>query len=134
MATQPTLGGSPLGILHNLPTTKGTFPSADGGYTIKKEYRGGSYEMANGSMTVDLVQSGLKRVVTFAWQHISETARDNIDSALASMGTGSATLVIPEGDSFNVTLNLDLTLPTWISTPGADGNMYYSGSVVLREV
>jgi len=90
--------------------------------------------MADGSITVDLVQSGVKRVVTFAWQHISETARDNIDSALNSMGTGSATLVIPEGDSFSVTLGVDLQLPTWVATPGADGNMYYSGSVILREV
>ena len=122
--TQPTLGGSAL-----------PWPQNENGYQVRYEYRGGVSVMADGSLSFDLVATGLKRVITLTWINISETDRDTVMTRLAALGTSSDTLVTPENDSITVTLDDGMTLPTW-STVGAKGNsvMLYSGSVTLREV
>lgn len=122
--TQPTLGGSAL-----------PWPQHEGGYELEYEYRGGAHTMADGSVTYDLVASGMKRVITLTWINISQTDRDTVMTRLTSLGLGSATLVPPEGGSITVTLDENMSLPRWTSI-GARGNtvLLYTGSVRLREV
>lgn len=125
--TQPTLGGSAL-----------PWPQHDGGYQVRYEYRGGVMQMANGALNFDLVATGSKRVITLTWIHLSATDRDTVMTRLSSLGTSSATLVTPENASITVTLDENMTLPTWntIGVPDGSGgqNLRYTGSVTLREV
>ena len=88
--TQPTLGGSAL-----------PWPQNENGYQVRYEYRGGVSVMADGSLSFDLVATGLKRVITLTWINISETDRDTVMTRLAALGTSSDTLVTPENDSIH---------------------------------
>lgn len=125
--TQATLGGSAF-----------PWPQRDGGYQVRYEYRGGVAVMADGSLNFDLVASGSKRVITLTWVHLTETDRNTVMTRLSSLGTSSATLVSPENDSITVTLDDNMTLPTWATIGVSDGSggqdLRYSGSVTLREV
>lgn len=121
--TQPTLGGSAL-----------PWPQHDGGYQVRYEYRGGVAKMINGNLNFDLVATGSKRVITLTWLHLTSTDRDTVMTRLSSLGTSSATLVTPENASITVTLDENMTLPTWTAILVAGASLRYSGSVTLREV
>lgn len=125
--TQPTLDGNAL-----------PWPQQDGGYQVRYEYRGGASVMADGSMLYDLVASGAKRVITLTWVHLDEDDRNTVMTELAALGTASLPLANPEGDTVTVTLDENMTLPTWATVGVPDGsggqNLRFSGSVTLREV
>lgn len=125
--TQPTLGGSSL-----------PWPQHDGGYQVRYEYRGGGAKMINGNLNFDLVATGSKRVITLTWVHLTEAERDTVMTRLSSLGTSSATLKTPEwasvADDIIVTLDDNMTLPTWTAVLVAGASLRYSGSVTLREV
>lgn len=122
--TTVTLGGTTLPGLYY-----------DGGYTERKAYRGAAAVMVDGSINVDLVATGAKRNPQLTWTNIDEDDKDTVDTALAAVVTnGYAELVTPNNETFNVTLDENLTLPTWTSILAAGGILLWSGSVTLREV
>lgn len=122
--TTVTLGGTTLPALYY-----------SSGYVERKAYRGATSIMADGSVSIDLVATGAKRNPQLTWTNIVEADKDTIDTALAAIVTnGSAELYTPNGENFNVTLDENMTLPTWTSILAAGGILLWSGSVTLREV
>ena len=129
-----------------LNSTDLPWPQQDGGYQIEYEYRGEVVEMADGSHNIDLVASGLKRVVTLTWVNISQTDKNTIQTILGTVGTSSTTLKTVENESFSVTLPTIKPVIRWTSIGTPNGSAYnagspaahisqvYSGSLVLREV
>lgn len=122
--TQPVLASQ------NLP-----FPSPDG-YREQVEYRGGSSEMADGTIVYDLVNATAKHIFVFRWQNLTATQRGYVETAYASIKTSysSSNFVAPTGTTYTVTRDPGQRQLEWQAQITAAGNLVWSGELRLREV
>lgn len=89
MATQPTLGGVGL-----------PYPSS---YSERVSYRGGSSEMADGTVAFDLVSTSQKREFTLGWKGLTDAQRGAVLGGYAAVQSASATFLSPANTSYTVT-------------------------------
>lgn len=90
-----------------------TLPQVDAdGYTETPELRGATTEMVSGALATDLVNASVKRRFELSWRTLTEAEVTSIVSAWSTMITsGSASFTSPNGGSYTVTHDDQLTLP-----------------------
>lgn len=113
MATTPALGGT------TLPQV-----SATDGYTETLDYRGGMRRMANGSVTIDLVASSVKRKFRLTWPGLTDAQKGTVTTAFATIDDSSASFTAPTGTSYTVTRDPD--------SPGLTFDSYMQGGGAMR--
>ena len=119
MATTPILGGV-------------TLPEPYGETQEAAAYRGGSMEMADGSLRHFLVASGLKRTVTLRWRMLTDAEKTTVETAFATLATGSAQLTLPDGRVLTVQrANEGGLVWDWTLTPAG---WRYATTMELREL
>lgn len=112
-----------------------TLPQVEAdGYEETPELRGATTEMLSGALATDLVSASVKRRFSLSWRLLSEAQITNIVSAWSTMiTTGSASFTSPNGGSYTVTHDDQLTLPiTWqrVTVSGLTGDV----TLRLRQV
>lgn len=119
MATAPVLASQTL-----------AHPSA---YEVTVTFRGGVTELASGAQSVDLVQSGAKRLFYLEWSALTGTQRSTLETAFAAIKNTSASFTDPDGATHTVTRDGDAQLAfRYIRVAG--GGFRYAASLRLREV
>lgn len=124
MATQaPALGG------YTLASVK-----ADDGFMRTPTVRGGSIIMADGSARFENVQSGVKYEFALRWDALTDTQRDTVISAFATLLTGytSNNFTDIQGNTYTVTRMPD-QYPEFAPTLTASG-LRWKTELKLREV
>jgi hypothetical protein len=89
VATIPKLGAT------TLP------PPSDQDYT--PEYRGGTLQMADGSIVHDLVDANARTRFTLRWKLLTKTQKDSLLTAYATIKNTTATYISIENTSHTVT-------------------------------
>lgn len=99
--------------------------------------RGASRGMADGTMSTDLVASGLKRTFTLIYTNVTTTQKNAINTFLSTLGGGSITFYPPQesggSTSYTVTRDESLTPVVWSYARAGDGSFLWSTSFTLRE-
>ena len=122
--TQPVLAGNTL-----------PYPAAPGGYDESIEYRGGSAEMADGSVVFDLVNATGKHLFVLRWQNITGTQKATVETAYAAIKTSytSNNFTAPTGTTYTVQRDPGQAKIDWKSEI-SKGSLVWSGELRLREV
>lgn len=93
--------------------------------------------MADGTMSTDLVASGLKRTFTLIYTNVTTTQKDAINTFLSTLAGGSTTFYPPQesggSTSYTVTRDESLTPVVWSYVRAGDGSFLWSTSFTLRE-
>ena len=119
-ATQPILAGT------TLPHPQ-TFRERVG-------FRGTSTEMADGSQTTDLVESGIKKVFTLVWNlNVTASTKADIITAFTAIKDTSGSFTSPDSTVYTVTREGDAEIDFEYELVGG-GAFRFSGSLSLREV
>jgi len=113
MATTPILGGT------TLPN-----PTAADGFSETLNYRGGLRRMADGSATIDLVASGVKRRFRLSWPGLTDTQKGTVTTAYATIDDSSASFTAPTGSVYTVNRDPD--------SPGLTFDAFMIGGGALR--
>lgn len=93
--------------------------------------------MADGTITTDLVASGLKRTFTLIYTNISTTDKNTVNTFLSTLAGGSTTFYPPQEEggttSYTVTRDEQLAPVVWTYIKAGDGNFRWSTTFTLRE-
>lgn len=111
-------------------------PGIDG-FTERWEYRGSSRIMADGSITTDLVATGLKRAWSLTYTNVTTAQRTTIQTFITTLAGGSTTFYPPQETggttSYTVTRDENLTPIEWTTIRDGAGNFLHSVTILLRE-
>ena len=116
------------------PILAGTTLPNPSEFTISRNYRGTTTEMADGTVRIDLVSTTAKHVFTLAWTGLTSTQVGTVTTAFDAIkeSYSASNFTAPNGTVYTVTRDSELSWDTFHST----GNLRYNSRnpLVLREV
>lgn len=118
IATVPTLGGTTL----PMPYEQG----------VRRQYRGGQLQMADGSIVIDLVDATARHRFSLGFRQITSTELDAIRTGWAAIKNTTATYVSIENISYTVTQPDGASL-SWTPVVTAGGEILYNAEMDLIE-
>lgn len=123
MATQPRIGSNVAGTL-NTHYTLLPHVGASEGYSESLDYRGGLRRMAAGNVTIDLVDSSVKRKFRLSWPGLTDTEKATLVTAFAWLDDSSAQFLSPTNTTYTVTRDPE--------SPGLSFDGFMQGGGALR--
>ena len=121
----PKYGAGPTSLPH---------PS---GFTESINQRGTGRELADGGVTFDLVDSGIKRSWSITWTNVTTSDRTDIETFVTTLDAGTSLFRPPQesggSDEYTVTRDEGLTAVEWTTIRDGAGNFLHTASLTLRE-
>jgi hypothetical protein len=131
-ATQPRLGSDVSGTVNTHYTLLPHLAAADG-YSETRDYRGGIRRMANGTATIDLVNTSAKLKMRLAWPALTNAQKTVLETAFGWIDDSSAEFLSPTNVTYTVNRDPDSPGVTFDGFMAGDREFRWRCTMYLEE-